>query len=89
MNDSIVNLMGSCKDEYPAHMHIDICNEYQGKGFGTKLIKTLAQYLKDNKVKGLCLSVSKENPNAYKFYLRNGFKLISEDERQSLLGLKI
>ena len=89
MNDSIIKLMGSCSEKYPAHMHIDIAEKYQGKGFGTKLMKTLINYLRDNKIKGLCLSVSKDNPNAHRFYLKNGFELISEDERQTLLGYKI
>ena len=60
-------------------MHIDIAEKYQGKGFGTKLMKTLINYLRDNIIKGLCLSVSKDNPNAHRFYLKNGFELISED----------
>lgn len=63
---------------YPAHLHIDILPEYQGKHIGSELMKTLFTHLKSNNVKGLMLSVSPDNKGAAAFYEKCGFKLLAK-----------
>jgi len=62
--------------KYPAHLHINLLPEYQGKGYGTDLINTLIKSLQQKGIKGVMLMASKENTGAIKFYKRNGFKII-------------
>ena len=59
---------------YPAHLHINLLPEYQGKGFGTLMINSLLDELKEKKVKSIMLLADAENTGAIRFYERNGFK---------------
>lgn len=61
---------------YPAHLHIDLLPDYQGKGFGGELIRTLRDALAERGVPGLHLNMVKENANAYAFYHHVGFEQI-------------
>jgi ribosomal protein S18 acetylase RimI-like enzyme len=62
--------------EYPAHLHIDVLEEYQRQGIGTNLIKILESHLKENKVIGVCLGTSEKNYKSIPFYKKNGYKLL-------------
>lgn len=64
--------------KYPAHMHIDILPEYQGKGYGTQMLDTLFKCLKKKNVKGLVLMADSDNTGAVRFYERNGFSVVTE-----------
>lgn len=61
------------KDIYPAHLHIDLLPEYQRMGLGRKLVDTLLEHLRNKKIPGVMLSVSKENTGGIKFYESYGF----------------
>lgn len=61
---------------YPAHLHIDILPEYQGRGIGFSLVQTLVEDLKSIKVPGLMLSVSSTNIRAVAFYKKCGFEVL-------------
>lgn len=59
--------------ENSVHLHIDILPEFQHAGFGTELIDTLCEHLKE---KGhTCLSVCgiSRSSGAYGFYIKCGF----------------
>lgn len=60
--------------KYPAHLHIDILEGYQGKGNGSKLLSALLDRLKADGVKGVWLGVDVKNERAINFYLKHGFK---------------
>ena len=77
------------KENYPAHLHIDIEESYTGNHHGTKLMQTLLQYLKDNHIKGVMLGVDKANKRAVSFYSKMGFKVLEETEFGATLGLKL
>ncbi len=62
--------------KYPAHMHIDLLPEYQGKGWGTKMLNTLFDTLKQKNVRGLMLMADIDNKGAIRFYERNGFTVL-------------
>ena len=66
------------KNDYPAHLHIDILPAYQSKGIGSKLIKAFCDNLKEQNVKGVMLIVGTENEGARRFYERNGFILLQD-----------
>ena len=59
---------------YPAHLHIDLLPEAQGRGLGRTLIETLAAALRSRGVRGLHLVASDRNAGALAFYDRLGFK---------------
>jgi ribosomal protein S18 acetylase RimI-like enzyme len=57
------------------HLHINILENYQRKGWGRKLIRTAIEYLKGQNVEGagVCLGLDPRNSEAKKFYKRMGF----------------
>lgn len=77
LSDFVANLVDkSVAKRYPAHLHIDILPEGQRKGYGSKLIDTLENHLKENGVKGVRLGVGGDNTGAHAFYEANGYTLI-------------
>ena len=62
------------KSRYPAHLHIDIYEEYQRMGIGSELIATLRNHLRDKNKDGVMLVCGADNEQAKKFYRKNGFK---------------
>ena len=77
------------KEEYPAHLHIDILPEYQHMGLGTKLMNALCDHLRQKGIKGVMFTVWHKNHNAIKFYEKYGFKLIETKETTLVYGLKL
>ena len=77
------------KDEYPAHLHIDILPEYQSKGIGSILIKEFCNNLKGKNIKGVMLIVGEDNTGARRFYERNGFILLQEQPTGAAYGKKL
>ncbi|KQM82725.1 N-acetyltransferase [Agromyces sp. Leaf222] len=74
--------------EFPAHLHIDLLPELQGKGFGRRLIDTLRDALAERGVPGVHLSMDPNNTNARAFYDRLGFhELAAHKPSSPLLGI--
>lgn len=65
------------KVNYPAHLHIDILEEGQRKGLGTRLMDTLIAYLKEKGIKGVYLTCGAGNEKGVNFYKKYGFKILS------------
>jgi len=61
---------------YPAHLHINLLEDYQGKGYGTQLMNELLFKLRGMGVKGVMLLASENNKGAVKFYKKHGFKIL-------------
>jgi GNAT superfamily N-acetyltransferase len=59
---------------YPAHLHIDILPEFQGKGYGKELIGALLEKVKAEGAQGVHLDMVKSNVGARRFYGRLGFE---------------
>lgn len=75
-------------DQYPAHLHIDLLPEAQGRGLGRELLRTLLQSLADRGVPALHLSMDAANTNARGFYRRIGFEeLGSHTPEEPVLGI--
>lgn len=75
--------------DYPAHLHIDILKNLQGKGSGRKLMETLFSHLIDEKISGIHLGVSESNKNAQEFYKKMGFVVLEKEEWGLILGKKL
>lgn len=63
------------KSIYPAHLHINLLEDYQGKGYGTELMNTLLSFLREKGVKGVMLLAAESNKGAVRFYKKHGFKI--------------
>ena len=82
------NLQNKYKEEYPAHLHIDLTPPYHRKGFGGKLIKALCQHLAEKGIPGVMLTVGSENYNGINFYKKCGFTLLEQEGTDVAFGIK-
>jgi len=74
---------------YPAHLHIDLLPNTQGKGLGRKMINTFIEELRSLKVSAVHLEVGKKNLGAIAFYKHMGFHEIIEYEYSIAYGLQL
>ncbi|KAF4619490.1 hypothetical protein D9613_005343 [Agrocybe pediades] len=72
----------------PAHLHIDILEDYQKQGWGRKLIGTAVSFLKCQGLEGVWLGLDPRNEGAKKFYRRLNFKEIEGAPDDSQMGLR-
>jgi ribosomal protein S18 acetylase RimI-like enzyme len=81
-------LRGGELETHPAHLHIDLVPEAQGRGLGRRLIDTLRAALVEQGVPGVHLGYDPANVGARAFYDRLGFdELPSHRPDAPLLGL--
>lgn len=73
--------------DYPAHLHVDLLPNTQGKGIGKKIIHVFIDKLKELDVPALHLEVGKKNLGAVGFYKRMGFHQIVEYEYSIGFGM--
>ena len=66
--------------EYPAHLHIDLLVDQQGRGAGRQLIEVAAAHARDHGARGIHLVAEKANAGAQAFYPRVGFSAIAESD---------
>lgn len=75
-------------DEYPAHLHIDLLPDLQGRGVGRELINTLLGALRARGVQRVHLAMDPANRGARAFYDRLGFhELPSSTPTEPVLGI--
>lgn len=72
----------------PAHIHINILDAHQGKGWGKRLIGVAVEHLKKKGLDGLWVGIDPRNIGARKFYKKIGFKEIEGAPDENQLGLK-
>jgi ribosomal protein S18 acetylase RimI-like enzyme len=61
-------------DAYPAHMHIDLLERAQGRGYGRLMMEQIMELLRRKGSPGVHLGVSAVNSPALGFYHRLGFR---------------
>ncbi len=61
---------------HPAHLHIDLLPEWQGRGHGRTLMHTFLAALRDRDVPAVHLVMARANTSARAFYDRLGFQEI-------------
>ncbi|WP_277210357.1 GNAT family N-acetyltransferase [Isoptericola croceus] len=75
-------------ETHPAHLHIDLVPEAQGRGLGRRLIDTVRATLAARGVPGMHLGYDPANTGARAFYDRLGFvELPSHSPSNPLLGI--
>jgi GNAT superfamily N-acetyltransferase len=72
--------------DYPACLHTNLLPAYQGKGLGTKLMRTYLDALRARGVPGVYLETSDQNRKALPFYKKMGFVLLREEPGEFWLG---
>ena len=66
------------KADYPAHLHINVLPEFQGRRIGTQLMRRFERHMLALDVKGIQLQTSNHNHKALPFYKKMGFAIVSE-----------
>lgn len=61
-------------DRYPSHLHIDLLERVQGRGYGRRLLEAVMDRLRERGSPGAHLGVSLRNQRALGFYERLGFR---------------
>ncbi|GAB3278612.1 GNAT family N-acetyltransferase [Microbacterium sp. MEC084] len=74
---------------YPAHLHIDLLPEAQGRGWGRRLIEALVAELRRRGVPGLHLTAATRNAGALAFYDRVGFSRLPSHEGVQAFGMRL
>ena len=74
---------------YPAHLHIDLLPNLQGKGLGRKIMNTFIEKLNSLDIPALHLEVGKSNTTAIEFYKRMGFHVIKEYQYSIAYGMNL
>ena len=74
---------------YPSHLHIDLLQRAQGKGYGRIMIGRLIEMLRDRNSAGVHLGMSITNDPAYGFYRKLGFQELIRDEGSIYMGMRL
>jgi GNAT superfamily N-acetyltransferase len=72
----------------PAHLHINILDKHQGRGWGRRLIGKAVEHLKEMGLDSLWVGVDPRNNEARKFYRKIGFNEILGAPDANQLGLR-
>lgn len=74
---------------YKGTMHIDVLDEFQGQGWGRKLLEALVEGMKaQNKGgKGIWLGIAGENSKVVKFYEKLGFRVAEREVKTSTISM--
>jgi len=77
--------------KYPSHMHIDLIDSVQGKGYGTIMLRRLLYSLTEAGSNGVHLTMFASNTRALYFYKKFGFQVVKEapDSGELVLGLSL
>ena len=82
--DSLVAILDLILDyptEETAFIGLFMTNvRYQKKGIGSKIVADICDYLKQLGYKEVRIGVDKGNPQSNAFWLKNGFRIVSENE---------
>lgn len=77
------------KNDYPAHLHIDVLPEYQRMGLGHRLVDALCEHLKANGIKGVMLTVGAGNKKGQAFYQKYGFDCLEKEKGAIAYGIRL
>eukprot|EP01065_Artemidia_motanka_P045431 TRINITY_DN6681_c4_g1_i1.p1 TRINITY_DN6681_c4_g1~~TRINITY_DN6681_c4_g1_i1.p1 ORF type:complete len:342 (+),score=100.94 TRINITY_DN6681_c4_g1_i1:58-1026(+) len=70
-------LTDELQQEYPSHLHIDLCPRAQGQGQGQRLMERLLGELRSQGSRGVHLEMHRDNKRALGFYTKKfGFEVI-------------
>ncbi len=75
--------------KYPAHLHIDISEEYQRRGLGSQLMNALTAQLRAKGIPGVLLVVGAGNKKGRNFYGKYGFSKLLRIPTSVVMGLAL
>ena len=75
--------------EYPSHGHIDLLPEFQGQGWGRKVMQSMEHVLASLGSPGFHLRVSQHNIRGLKFYAALGYHEIMSRESEVIVGKRL
>ncbi|KAJ6786326.1 hypothetical protein PWT90_10609 [Aphanocladium album] len=79
------------REGYRGTMHIDLVDEFQGKGWGRKLLEALVESMQkeqgqgEDRSKGIWLGVGGENDKVVPFYEKLGFRVKEREVKTSTI----
>ena len=76
-------------NEYPSHGHIDLLPEFQGQGWGRKVMQSMEKALSSLDSPGFHLRVSQHNIRGLKFYAALGYQEIMSRESEVIVGKRL
>ena len=76
-------------DVYPAHLHLDLLPELQGRGVGTGMMDRLLAVLAARAVPGVHLGADPRNTRAIGFYAHLGFVTLAEEPEVLWMGKRL
>lgn len=79
---------GSFMPDYPAHMHIDILDDFQRMGVGTRLVDALRDKLRAENISGVMLVVGSGNKKGRSFYKKYGFSQLRNLGEGIAMGIR-
>ena len=65
-------------EKYPAHFHINIIRGYRSKHIGSRLVRCFLNQIKIQRIKGIHVSVYKDNFVAQRFFKYFGFSALGQ-----------
>lgn len=69
---------------HPSHLHVDLLPQWQGGGWGRRLLEHLFEQLAEAGSPGVHLGVGRANTNAIAFYERLGFTVLDDSDAGAL-----
>ncbi|AHC16677.1 GNAT family N-acetyltransferase [Salinispira pacifica] len=75
--------------EHPAHLHINLLPEIQGRGYGSELINQFIKQLRHMDVPGVYLHTGTNNSAAVRFYRKQGFSILEENRSSVKMGKRL
>ena len=76
-------------NQYPAHLHIGLLEDWQHGGIGTRLMAQYAAYLRSHNVPGYHLSASTHNWKGMAFYRKLGLEVLGQFNWKLHDGVKL
>lgn len=73
--------------KYPSHLHIDILESGQGRGYGKLMINHMLTQLRAAGSTGVHLHVSNKNYRAQEFYKKLGFTTFKTGAEEEIMGI--
>lgn len=87
MLQNMFTASSACVNFSPAHLHINILEQYQRKGWGRRLIDKGLEYLKEQGLDAVWLGIDPRNNAARVFYSRLGFEKV-EGAAENEFGIR-
>ena len=64
-------------EKYPAHLHVNLREDFRGHGMGQRLVERFIQQVGERGLPGLRASVRRDSHSACRFFERMGFAIIN------------